>query len=134
MLSKRNPIQEATDMILLMTQENFKLALNGYCLNLHAEMYQTYQTSAGDKPSQTKLIKTKPNHVLVHVLQVYPLTYMSSLCSWIHILEGRAKDFFLTDGAAMYEDMTVVPQDNKPPYFLAVWNDEGWAHDRASPE
>lgn len=107
MPSKRNPIQEeATDMILLMIQENLKLALNGCCLNLHAETYQTYQTSAGDKPSQTKLIQAKliqnkPNHVLVHVLQVDPLTYMSSLCSRIHILEGRAKDFFLTDGAAM---------------------------------
>lgn len=107
MSSKSNPIQEeATNMILLMTQENFKLVLNGCCHNLHAETYQTYQTSAGDKPSQTKLvqtelIQTKPNHVLVHVLQVDPLTYMSSLCSRIHILEDRAKDFFLTDGAAM---------------------------------
>lgn len=102
MPSKRNPIQEeATDMILLVTQENLKLALNGCCLNLHAEMYQTYKTSAGDKLSQTKLIQTKPNHVLDHVLQVDPLTYMSSLCSRIHILEGCAKVFFLTDGAAM---------------------------------
>lgn len=36
-----------------------------------------------------------------HVFQIDRFTYMSSLCSVIHILEFRAKDFFLTDGADM---------------------------------
>lgn len=36
-----------------------------------------------------------------HVFQIDRFTYMSSLCSRIHILEFRAKDFFLTDGADM---------------------------------
>lgn len=54
------------------------------------------------------------------------ITYMTSLCSRIHILtlglELRANDFFfLKDGADMSVDMTAAERCKVPPYFSTVW-------------
>lgn len=56
--------------------------------------------------------KTDIRHQRTHMLARVS-TYMSSLRSRTHILELRANDFFLSDGADM-ADMTAVPPSREP--------------------